>query len=131
MTLKSGTNEFHGNVFEFLRNDKLDANGFFRNRTPATATRNAFRRNIFGGTFGGPIVRNKAFFFVDYEGTEQRTSGPASASVAPAAWRSGDLSQFLGQNQIVRDPATGATLTDRQPFPGNIIPSSPHRKPCG
>jgi hypothetical protein len=118
MTLKSGTNEFHGNLFEFLRNEKLDANGFFRNRNVNTATRTAFRRNIFGGTFGGPIVQNKAFFFMDYEGTEQRSSGPASASVAPAAWRTGDLSQLLGQNQIVRDPATG------NPFPGNIIPQS-------
>ena len=70
MTLKSGTNQFHGNVFEFLRNDKLDANGYFANR--AGAKRNAFRRNIFGGTVGGPIKRNKAFFFMDYEGTEQR-----------------------------------------------------------
>jgi hypothetical protein len=118
MTLKSGTNEFHGNVFEFLRNEKLDANGFFRNRSANTAVRQPFRRNIFGGTFGGPIVKNKAFFFMDYEGTEQRASGPAAASVAPAAWRTGDLSQFLGQNQIVRDFSTG------QPFPGNIIPTS-------
>jgi hypothetical protein len=118
MTLKSGTNEFHGNLFEFFRNDKLDANGFFRNRTPATATRTAFRRNIFGGTLGGPIAKNKLFFFMDYEGTEQRASGPASASVAPAAWRTGNLSQFLTQNQVVRDPLTG------QPFPGNIIPQS-------
>jgi len=116
MTLKSGTNQLHGNLFEFLRNDKLDANGFFGNR--AGAKRNAFRRNIFGGTVGGPIRKNKAFFFMDYEGTEQRTSGPATASVAPDAWRSGDLSQFLTQNQIVRDPLTGT------PFPGNIVPSA-------
>ncbi|HWR50010.1 MAG TPA: carboxypeptidase regulatory-like domain-containing protein [Bryobacteraceae bacterium] len=118
MTLKGGSNEFHGNVFEFFRNEKLDANGFFRNRNANTARRNGFHRNIFGGTFGGPIVRNKAFFFVDYEGTEQRTSGPASASVAPATWRNGDLSQFLGQNQIIRDPDTG------EPFSGNIIPAA-------
>src|SRR5262249_30729428 len=107
MTIKSGTNELHGNVFEFLRNDKLDANGYFNNR--AGAKRNAFRRNIFGGTFGGPIKKNKAFFFLDYEGTEQRASGPAAASVAPQAWRTGDLSRFLTtQNQVVRDPQTGA-----------------------
>jgi hypothetical protein len=53
MTLKSGTNQLHGNVFEFLRNEKLDANGYFGNR--AGAKRNAFRRNIFGGTVGGPM----------------------------------------------------------------------------
>src|SRR5215831_14423374 len=61
--LKSGTNEFHGNLFEFLRNDKLDAKGFFDNRN--NITKRAFHRNIFGGTFGGPIRRNRAFFFVD------------------------------------------------------------------
>lgn len=120
MTLKSGTNQLHGNAFEFLRNNELDANGFFANR--AGTKRNAFRRNIFGGTLGGPIRKNKAFFFMDYEGTEQRISGPATASVAPAEWRRGDLSRFLTQNQIVRDPATGTDVASRTPFPGNIIP---------
>jgi hypothetical protein len=119
MTLKSGTNQLHGNLFEFLRNDKLDANGFFANRNGTK--RNAFRRNIFGGTLGGPIVRNRAFFFMDYEGTEQRASGPAAASVAPAEWRSGDLSRFP---QVVRDPATGTDVASRAPFPGNRIPAS-------
>ena len=116
MSIKSGGNNYHGNVFEFLRNQVLDANGFFNNRSGAK--RNPLRRNIFGGTFGGPIIKNKAFFFMDYEGTEQRTSGPAFASVAPASWRGGDLSQFLAQGQVVRDPTTG------QPFSGNIIPRS-------
>jgi hypothetical protein len=115
LQLKSGTNEFHGNVFEFLRNDKLDANGFFRNRNVSTSERTGFKRNIFGGTLGGPIVRNRAFFFVDYEGTLQRAGGPASASVAPAAWRAGDLSQFPN---IINDPLTG------QPFPNKQIPLS-------
>ena len=81
MTLKSGTNNFHGNVFEFLRNEKLDANGFFANR--AGAERAALRRNIFGGTLGGPLRRNRAFFFVDYEGTEQHNAGPAPAKRCP------------------------------------------------
>jgi hypothetical protein len=121
MTIRSGTNQYHGNVFEFLRNDKLDANGFFPNKS--NTPRNAFRRNIFGGTFGGPIKRDRAFFFIDYEGTEQRGSGPATASVAPPAWRTGDLSQFLTVNkQVVKDPLTGSDLNSRTPFPGNIIP---------
>lgn len=115
LQLKSGTNDFHGNVFEFLRNNKLDANGFFRNRNISTAKRTGFRRNIFGGTFGGPVVKNRAFFFVDYEGTLARSDGPATASVAPAAWRNGDLSQFP---QVITDPRTG------QPFPNNQIPVS-------
>ena len=122
-TLKGGTNQFHGNVFEFLRNQKLDANGFFANRSKAP--RAPLRRNIFGGTLGGPVIKNKAFFFVDYEGTEQRTSGSATASVAPAAWRTGDLSDFLTKsNQIVRDPNTGPDVASRTPFPGNIIPAN-------
>ena len=117
-TLKSGTNEFHGNVFEFLRNDKLDANGFFANR--AGNKKRALRRNIFGGTFGGPVIKNRAFFFVDYEGTQQRDSGPANASVAPAAWRTGDLTDFQTKSGLtVKDPTTGL------PFPGNIIPAKP------
>jgi hypothetical protein len=115
LQIKSGTNQFRGNVFEFLQNEKLNANGFFRNRTAATATRSGFKRNIFGGTFGGPIQRNKAFFFVNYEGTRQTTGGPANASVAPQAWRNGDLSQF--PNTII-DPTTG------QQFPNKQIPRS-------
>src|ERR1044071_4829379 len=120
MSLKSGTNNFHGNLFEFLRNEKMDANGFFNNRS--NVRKQALRQNIFGGTFGGPIKQNKVFFFVDYEQTERRTSGPATASVAPAAWRNGDLSQFLTvNNQIIRDPATGTTIATRTPFPNNQI----------
>ncbi len=123
MSLKSGTNELHGSVFEFLRNEKLDANSFFSNRN--NVKKAALRQNIFGGTLGGPIRRDKTFFFVDYEQTERRNSGPATAAVAPAAWRNGDLSQFLTvQNQIVRDPATGNTLAARTPFPNNQIPVS-------
>ena len=67
LQLKSGTNQFHGNVFEFLRNSALDANGFCRNRNLSTAKKLGYRRNIFGGTFGGPVIKNKVFFFVDYK----------------------------------------------------------------
>lgn len=120
-TIKSGTNQFHGNAFDFLRNDKLDANGYFNNRNKVK--RGAFKRNIFGATFGGPVIRNKAFFFMDYEGTQQRSSGPATASVAPAAWRTGDLSDFLiKSNQVVKDPLTGPDLASRTAFAGNMIP---------
>jgi hypothetical protein len=122
-TIKSGTNEYHGNAFEFLRNDKLDANGYFNNRT--NTKRNALKRNIFGGTFGGPIVRNKAFFFVDYEGTEYRTGGPSSVSVAPASWRTGDLSDILTKSKLQAvDPLTGPDIASRTQFPNNQIPLS-------
>ena len=111
LSLKSGTNQFHGNVFEFLRNRNLDANGFFRNRNLSTAQRRGYKRNIYGGTLGGPIVSNKAFFFIDYEGTAARSDGPSTASVAPQAWRNGDLSQF--PNTII-DPTTGVAFPNKQ-----------------
>lgn len=116
MTLKGGANDFHGSAFEFLRNDKLDANGFFNNR--GGAPRSPLRINTFGGTWGGPLRRNKAFFFVDYEGTELRSSSSVLGNVAPAAWRAGDLSSLLNLREVVNDPSSG------QPFPGNRIPTS-------
>ncbi len=125
-TLKSGTNAYHGNVFEFLRNEKLDANAFFSNRSGVA--RRALRRNIFGGTFGGPVKKNKIFFFMDYEGTQQRDSGPATASVAPAAWRTGNLSDLQTKSNIfIRDPLTNAACSATVSsgcFAGNIIPQS-------
>jgi hypothetical protein len=128
MSLKSGTNQFHGNAFEFLRNDQLDANGFFNNR--GRVKKQALRQNIFVGTFGGPVRKDKVFFFVDYEQTERRIAGAATASVAPAAWRAGDLSQFLTvNNQIIRDPATGTStqraLLFQQPDPGHASARPP------
>src|SRR6185437_14973667 len=63
---KSGTNQLHGSAYEFLRNDKLDANTFFNNLTGAPKP--GFRRNEFGGTVGGPIHKDKTFFFADYQG---------------------------------------------------------------
>ncbi len=110
--IKSGTNERHGVLFEFLRNDKLDANDFFNNR--AGAAKRAYHRNIFGGTLGGPIRKDRAFFFMDYEGTRQSDSGPSLASVPLAQYRTGDLSRFP---QTIRDPQN-----NNQPFTGNMIP---------
>ncbi len=113
MSLKSGTNQFRGNLFHYFRNDNLDANGFFANRIGAG--RRGLARNLFGGTLGGPIVRDRHFFCVDYEGARQRSSGPASAAVAPAEFRSGNL---VAIPRAITDPAA------RQPFPGNRIPAS-------
>jgi hypothetical protein len=98
-TIKSGTNSFHGNVFEFFRNDALDANLWANNRV--AAPKQKLRQNIFGGTFGGPIVKDKAFFFFAYQGADQRTGGPATRTVIPTAWRNGDLS---GVSAFIRDP---------------------------
>jgi Carboxypeptidase regulatory-like domain len=86
---KSGTNEFHGDAFEFLRNTDLDARNYF------SPTRGAFRQNQFGGTFGGPIRRNKIFFFLDYQGT-RLTQGVDTGQI-PVPFvqdRAGDLSDI-------------------------------------
>jgi hypothetical protein len=107
-TMKSGTNSFHGTVFEFLRNDKLDARNFF------AATKNALKRNQFGGTVGGPIKQNKVFFFMDYEGTQLRQEQVFNDTLPFDALRGGN---FAGSKTIT-DPLSGSA------FPGNIIPSS-------
>lgn len=77
--IKSGGNQFHGDAFEFLRNDALDANDFFANRSGLT--RPPLRRNQFGGTFGGPIFRNHSFFFISYQGTRQASSNSGVTTV--------------------------------------------------
>jgi hypothetical protein len=87
---KSGTNNFHGSVYEYLRNEKLDARNYFED--PA-AEKNPFKYNEFGATIGGPIIKNKLFFFTDYQGIRQRGSFPSVGNLVPdAAFRSGDLS---------------------------------------
>jgi len=84
---KSGSNAFHGNVFEFLRNTDLDARSYF------DISRTAFEQNQFGGTFGGPIRRNKVFFFVDYQGTRNNIGqGTGEVPVPTLAERGGDFS---------------------------------------
>lgn len=123
-TIKSGANDYHGTLFEFLRNDKLDANNFFTNA--AGLPRAAFRQNQFGGVFGGRIIRNKTFFFGDYQGTRQRTAAASSiGSLPPTAIRSGDLSSL---RTPIFDPlarrlaANGAVVST--PFTGAVIPQS-------
>ncbi|MBI3951631.1 MAG: TonB-dependent receptor [Acidobacteria bacterium] len=106
--IKSGSNEFHGSAYEFLRNDVLDARNFFDIEKPP------FRQNQYGFSLGGPIIKNRTFFFGNFEGLRIRKGITAAASVPTAAQRRGDLSAFSG---TIKDPLTG------NPFPGNIIPS--------
>jgi hypothetical protein len=109
--IKSGANQLRGNVFEFYRNSDFDANTWENNRS--AAPRQERKQHIYGGTLGGPIMRDKLFFFLDYQGSRQDAPGAATASVAPEAWRRGDLSSI---STPIRDPRTGL------PFPGNQIP---------
>ncbi|MDX1981462.1 MAG: TonB-dependent receptor, partial [Bryobacteraceae bacterium] len=133
---KSGTNDFHGSLFDFLRNSKMDANNFFANR--AGRNLGTFQRNEFGASVGGPIVipklydgRNKTFFFNAYEGRRQRSQVLAQFTLPTDLELAGDFSRTLNAQGAVRtiyDPFT--TTADpgnpgqfiRQPFSGNQIP---------
>jgi hypothetical protein len=86
---RSGTNKFHGSLYEFVRNDKFDANEWFNNQ--AGNPRSPHRENDFGGTIGGPIIKNKTFFFFDYEGQRDRTYRSHFIGVPTSGERSGDF----------------------------------------
>jgi outer membrane receptor protein involved in Fe transport len=112
--LKSGTNAFHGGVYEFFRNDLMDARNFF------ALTKPELRQNQFGGTLGGPVIRDKTFFFVDYQGTRVRQGRTTNANVPTAAQRVGN---FAGGPQL-KDPFTGVALSGNQAPAGSISPQA-------
>lgn len=112
---KSGTNTLHGSLFEFWRNDAFDARNFF---LPKVSRLN---RNQFGGTAGGPVVKNRAFFFVNYEGNRERRGVEVTRSVPVQAWRDGDFSGIAGLT--LRDPSNNGLQ-----FPGNKIPANRYSK---
>ena len=144
-TLKSGTNAYHGSAWEFLRNDNLDAADFFQNAN--RTKKGEFKQNQFGAAIGGPIKKNKVFFFGDYEGTRVRQAIGRSGNVPTAQWRNSgytDLSDLITQQSGTRtdvqgqvyplgtifDPSTqrqvgpGARDWIRDTFAGNRIPAS-------
>ncbi len=118
--IKSGTNAYHGDVFEFLRNSFFDARDYFED---ASTKKASFKQNQFGATIGGPIKRNKLFWFGDYQGTIIRNPMTLVSSVPTAAQRIGD---FSGPgNDTIYDPATYDPATNtRAQFAGNVIPSN-------
>jgi hypothetical protein len=107
---KSGSNEFHGGVFEFFRNEALNARNLFAQR----GAKPEYRRNLYGATIGGPIQKNKTFFFADWQGTRLRTGVTRFSVVPTAAQRRGVFTQ------PIYDPAT----SPRTPFPNNTIDPS-------
>ena len=121
---KSGTNSWHGSVYQFHRNAVLDAKNFFDDPQREIPK---FIRNQFGSTLGGPLKTDKLFIFGSYEGTTVRKAFTRVATVPPPAWRNGD---FAGMLTGVNDPITGVDagqLFDPRTgtaFPGNVIPSS-------
>lgn len=121
VSMKSGTNQFHGTLFEFLRNDAMDAANFFAVGQPKPP----FRQNEFGGTFGGPIRKNRTFFFLAYDGTQTRESLATISTVPLPSMLTGI---FTGQTAIY-DPLTtvknaAGKVTGRTQFPNNVIPIS-------
>src|SRR6266700_3639250 len=139
-TIKSGTNSFHGAGWEFFRNDKLDAADWFENAQGIK--KGAYRQNQFGVSGGGPIIKNKIFFFGDYEGLRRRQGTVLTGTVPTLAERNSgftDFSDLLGkvgstrtdalgrsfQGGTIFDPATTRAVGTnfvRDPFPGNILP---------
>jgi len=120
VTTKGGTNEFRGSAYEFLRNDKLDANNFFGNL--AGLKRRPLKQNQFGASVGGPVVlpgysgRNRTFFFVNYEGARIRRGNTLTTTVPTARMREGDFAEL---GRAIRDPLTG-----NPSFPNAIIPAN-------
>ena len=128
---KSGGNDYHGALFEFLRNSDLDARNFFDR---GTGPKPPFRRNQFGGVIGGPVQipgvingRNKLFFFFNYEGLRQTQAQTISSTVPMPSDRTGN---FSGSTTTIYDPATrvlnaaGTAVASATPFPGNVIPAN-------
>jgi hypothetical protein len=117
LTLRSGTNELHGSLFEYLRNEKLNARSFF------AASRVPFKTNQFGGSLGGPIKKNKAFFFGNYQGLRLRTGTTLNINVPTPTMRDGILLTEEGFSTIY-DPDSSSTAAGVLPFAGNRVPAS-------
>ncbi len=124
ISTRSGTNRLRGSVYEYFRNDALDARNFF------SASKAPLRYNIYGLTIGGPVIKNRTFFFTSNEWQRQRIGATRLYTVPTAAQRGGDFSQTYntsGALVTVYDPATNVTsgsTTTRTPFAGNVIPAS-------
>ncbi|HUI53341.1 MAG TPA: TonB-dependent receptor [Bryobacteraceae bacterium] len=120
VAVKSGTNQFHGVGYEYLRNSDLDAKNFFDKPAPAPIP--PYKRNQFGTAIGGPIKKDKTFFFFNWESTRIRQSITKQATVPTDAMKGGDFSALL-PNTIIYDPNSINASGQRSPFMGNIIPS--------
>ncbi|MEK7407665.1 MAG: carboxypeptidase-like regulatory domain-containing protein, partial [Acidobacteriota bacterium] len=126
--IKSGANELHGSLYEYLRNSALDANLFFNNMVGRAMP--SYQVNIFGGSLGGPVFlpklydgRNRTFFFVNYEGTRQKQAQSNRLNLPTPKMRAGDFSEV---SAAIYDPYSTHTVSGsptRDPFPGNVIPA--------
>jgi hypothetical protein len=120
LTTKSGGNAFHGNIFEFFRNESLNARNYFQRANPAKPD---YRRNQYGGMVGGPLVKDRTFFFADYQGQRQRIGRTVTSTVPTLLQRQGIFTEAIGGRvPAIYDPSTTVGST-RLPFPNNTIPS--------
>ena len=123
---KSGGNTIHGAVYEFLRNDRFDANNFFSNR--AGQEKPPFEQNQFGGAVGGPIVKNRTFFFADYDGFRQEVGRVFVNTVPTLKMRQGDFSELSG---AIYDPLTTVALSRRELHPPAVPRQCHSAEPLG
>ncbi|HEX7158629.1 MAG TPA: TonB-dependent receptor, partial [Edaphobacter sp.] len=122
MVTKSGTNQFHGNAFWFLENTNLNANSWTNKHVGVSAVP-VLNRSIFGGTFGGPLVRDRVFFFVDYQGARQHDSTSEGRSVATNAMRAG-FAPKLGHNVPITNPVAQYLLAHPEAYPAPNAPGT-------
>jgi outer membrane receptor protein involved in Fe transport len=121
LATRSGANGFHGVAFEFFRNQALNAVNYFQ---AANTSKPDYRRNQFGGTFGGPVVRDRTFFFVDYQGQRQAIGRTVISTVPTVLQRQGIFTEAIaGRVPMIYDPATTVGSV-RRPFANNAIPQS-------
>lgn len=124
LSTRSGTNGFHGSVYEFFRNEGLNARNYFAS---APQTKPEFRRNQYGAALGGPIAKNHTFFFLDYQGMKQAIGTVRTSTVPTVLERQGNFTELYGStNAVLFDPATTVSVpggATRSPFaPTNVIP---------
>jgi hypothetical protein len=121
LTTRSGTNTVHGNAFEFLRNESLNARNFFQSTNPVKPE---YRRQQFGGTIGGPLARDHTFIFADYQGQRQSIGRTVISTVPTLLQRQGIFTEAIGGRvPVIYDPSTTAGSLHTA-FPGNVIPAS-------
>ncbi|PWT90441.1 MAG: hypothetical protein C5B55_09740 [Blastocatellia bacterium] len=125
LSTKSGTNHFHGSAFEFLRNEALNARNLFAPSTAANPKKPVFRRNQFGGVVGGPIVKDKTFFFGDYQGTRQLIARVRISTVPTLAQRSGNFASSLGSQLYLQPNGTISTTVSGTPLMVTDINGNP------
>jgi len=121
LTMKSGTNNFHGSVFEFFRNEALNARNLFAPSTATNPKKPEFRRNQYGFVLGGPVLKDRTFFFLDYQGSRQLIGRVRTSTVPTLNQRQGIFSTTIYDPATTRTDSSGSVIRD--PFPSNGIPA--------